>query len=193
MTTGRPREFDQEKALSRAMDLFWRKGYEATSMSELVEHTGVCRQSLYNVFGDKKELFKKAIQHYRRQIQQDLLDCLKAPGRGMERIREAFDLIVEGFCGPKCPGCLVTQTAVDLAGTDKEIRDLVCCWVKELEQAFQSALDRAIAEGDLDPEKNPEILASFLVSNIQGLIVMGKAGTEKKDLRRIVETTLSAL
>jgi len=191
-TIGRPREFDRDVALARAMQLFWRQGYEATGIQQLVRHTGVSRQSLYNTFGDKRSLFKQAIRHYRHHVQQALLDCLVRPGSGLDAIRKTLDLVVDGLGGPRCSGCLVTHTAVELAGSDKEIRRLVRFWIRELRAAFRAALDRAAAAGEIQPGRDTEALASYLVSSVQGLVVMGKTSS-RETLHGIVASILSAL
>ncbi|MFG0273713.1 MAG: TetR/AcrR family transcriptional regulator [Phycisphaerales bacterium] len=190
---GRPREFDEDLALDRAMELFRRHGYDATGVQQLVEHTGVCRQSLYNTFGDKRALFDRVMQRYRSRVQQELLDCLDAPGPGVERIRAALQLIISRFCAQDSCGCLITRVALELTNHDPELQRAVRSWIRTLERAFRSALRRAADDGALPPDADPDALAAFLTSSVQGLIVTARTGASRRRLNAIAETILASL
>src|SRR5260370_8363930 len=116
----RPKEFDREDALDRAMGVFWSKGYAATSVEDLVAYMGIQRGSLYGTFGDKRTLFLTALDRYQRVVARELFEALETPGSGIEAIRRFFRLRVEGSLDRSRPyGCLVTNSAVELSRSDR--------------------------------------------------------------------------
>jgi len=193
MIAGRPREFDQDAALERAMALFWRQGYEATGMQQLVEETGVCRQSLYNTFGDKHSLFLRVIEHYRERVLRPVLASLTGEEAGLERIRRTLRQLVDRFCGETRPGCLMTQATVDLAGVDPAIQQHVAGWRRDLEKAFRDAVASAQAAGQIAGDRDPRVLASLLVTGVHGLVVMGRGGASKRRLHAVGEAMVRGL
>ena len=190
----RQKEFDQEAALDRAMSAFWTKGYAATSVEDLVARMGVQRGSLYATFGDKRTLFLSALDRYQRVVTRELFDALEAPGSGLEAIRRFFRLRVEGSLDrSRPPGCLVTNSAVELARRDRGAAAKVGGSLAGLEAAFLRALERARAQGELAATRNVRALARFLTSSAQGLSVMAKAFPERGVLEDVVKVVLAAL
>ena len=122
MNIGRPTEFDRQEALEKSMELFWRNGYEATSLGALIEEMGIGRQSLYNTFGDKHSLFIEAAKHYINCNGQYLLDAFEASGSPLGNIRKAMEQTVDFLTSGECRGCLVTNSIVELAPHDDEVR-----------------------------------------------------------------------
>jgi TetR/AcrR family transcriptional repressor of nem operon len=190
----RPREFDREAALDRAMDAFWSKGYEATSIEDLVARMGIQRGSLYGTFGDKRALFLTALERYQHVVSRELFDALEAPGSGLEAIRRFFRLRVEGALDRRRPpGCLVTNSAVELSGRDRGAAARVNGSLVKMEAAFHRALLRARAAGELSPARDLRALARFLTSSAQGLSVMAKAFPDRAILEDVVSVVLAAL
>ncbi|MEK6249386.1 MAG: TetR/AcrR family transcriptional regulator, partial [Planctomycetales bacterium] len=188
---GRPKEFDREEALDRAMELFWAQGYEATGLRELLEHMGIGRQSLYDTFGDKQRLFVEAIRHYNKRMSAGFVARLSGPGSPTDRIRQAITSIGHSVSDGQCRGCLLTNTLVESAPHDSEIAEAAKSMLSSMENVFRQVLQEAIDEGELSEETNIRALARFLVSTIQGLVVMGKASVSRSATKDIVNVSLS--
>jgi TetR/AcrR family transcriptional regulator, transcriptional repressor for nem operon len=190
----RPREFEHEAVLDRAMRIFWSRGYEATSVQDLVDHMGIQRGSLYATFGDKRALFLAAIDRYDRVVTAKLLAALDEPASGMEAIRRFFRLKIEWAVAANRPrGCLVTNSATELASRDRKTANQVGAVLTKIEAAFQRAVIRAQKAGEIDPGRDPRALARFLTSSAQGLSVMAKTFPERTTLEDIVAVILTAL
>ena len=190
----RPKEFDRDQVLDRAMGAFWTKGYTGTSVEDLVAHMGIQRGSLYGTFGDKRALFLAALERYQRVVTRELFEALEAPGSGLEAIRRFFRLRVERSLDRSRPhGCLVTNTAVELARRDRGASARIGGSLAKLEAAFRRALERARAAGELDPGRDVRALARFLTSSAQGLSVMAKTVPDRAVLEDIVAVVLAAV
>jgi TetR/AcrR family transcriptional repressor of nem operon len=190
----RPREFEREVVLDRAMRAFWSRGYEATSIQHLVECMGIQRGSLYGAFGDKRALFLAAIEHYDRVMTAKLLATLDAPGSGLGAIRRFFRLKVDAAQERSRPrGCLVTNSATELASRDRRTASRVGATLGRVEAAFHRAVIRAQQAGEIDPDRDARALARFLTSSAQGLSVMAKASPERAPLEDIVTVTMEAV
>ena len=175
------------------MELFWRNGYEATSLAALIQEMGIGRQSLYNTFGDKYSLFIEAVKHYIDSNGQHLLITLQAPGSPVGNIRKALEQVTESLINGECRGCLVTNSIVELAPHDEEVRKIVQSMVYRVEKAIQAALDRAVEEGEVAADMDTRAVARFLNSTVHGLVVMGKASASRQVLNDVVKVALTAL
>ena len=190
----RPKEFDLDVVLDRAMQVFWSRGYEATSIRHLVARMGIQRGSLYATFGDKRALFFAAIDHYDRVVTERLLATLEEGGSGKEAIRRFFQLKVELSLEPGRPrGCLVTNSTAELASRDRGTARRVGAVLAKIEAAFRRAVVRAQKAGEISPARNPRALARFLTSSAQGLSVMAKTSPERTVLEDIVTVILATL
>ncbi len=187
----RTKEFEPEAALHAAMELFWRKGYEATSMRDLLEGMGIGRGSFYDTYGDKRSLFLAALDRFERTRTAWILEALEGPEPPLESIRHVFERTVENLVGfePR-RGCLLANTAVELAPHDPEVAQMISRHVRRTQAAFEQALRRARA---LPKDKDPRALARFLVNNLHGLRVMARAGEDRETLEDTVEVVLEAL
>ena len=175
------------------MDLFWRNGYEATSLAELIQEMGIGRQSLYNTFGDKHSLFVEAAKHYISSNGQHLLVALQAPGSPVGNIRKALHEVVDFLVSGECWGCLVTNSIVELAPHDEEVAKIVQSTVNRVEKAIKVALDRAVNEGEISANADTRAIARFLNSTVHGLGVMGKASASRAVLNDVVKIALTTL
>jgi TetR/AcrR family transcriptional repressor of nem operon len=190
----RPREFEHDVVLDRAMRLFWSRGYEATSVQDLVDRMGIQRGSLYAAFGDKRALFFAAIDRYDRVVTAKLLAALDEPASGTDAIRRFFRLKVDLAVEARRPrGCLVTNSATELAPRDRGAATRVGAVLAKLEAAFRRAVVRAQKAGEIDPARNPRALARFLTSSAQGLSVMARTFPERAVLEDIVDVILAVL
>lgn len=189
----RPKEFDEEVVLGRAMELFWERGYQATSTSDLVDHLGIGRASLYATYGSKHELFLRALDAYIQARVTTLTDVLSQPGPVLPAVRKVLDLFVKRALDGDRPGCMVVNTAAELAPADSEAaRRVQASWVA-LETGLASALTRARAQGELPADKDPHALASFLMVFIQGVLVVGKGDPNRERLVIASREALSIL
>jgi TetR/AcrR family transcriptional repressor of nem operon len=190
----RPPEFEREVVLDRAMRAFWSRGYEATSIQHLVERTGIQRGSLYGAFGDKRALFLAAIEHYDRVMTAKLLATLDEPGSGLGAIRRFFRLKVDAAQERSWPrGCLVTNSATELASRDRRTASRIGATLGRIEAAFHRAVIRGQQAGEIDPDRDARALARFLTSSAQGLSVMAKASPERAPLEDIVKVTMEVV
>ncbi|MCH8153394.1 MAG: TetR/AcrR family transcriptional regulator [Planctomycetes bacterium] len=190
---GRPKEFDEQEALERAMEVFWTYGYEATSVQDLLDAMGIHRGSMYDTFGDKHALFTAAINHYGRTITQCVEDTLDGPGSPLGNIHKLLRRMAGPAADGKCRGCLATNTVIELAPHDPEVAEAVKALLRRVEKAFHRTLERAVESGELSPDANPRALARFLCCTLQGLVVMGKASAGRSTIKDIVKVTLSAM
>jgi TetR/AcrR family transcriptional repressor of nem operon len=180
--------------LDRAMRLFWTRGYEATSIEQLVARMGIQRGSLYGAFGDKRGLFFAAIERYDRVMTARLLATLDAPGSGLAAIRAFFRLklaVARQRGRPR--GCLVTNSAAELASRDRGTASRVGATLGRIEAAFHRAVVRAQQAGEIDPGRDGRALARFLTSSAQGLSVMAKTAPDRAVLDDIVRVTLEVV
>lgn len=190
---GRNKEFDPGATLQAALELFWRKGYEATSMQDLVEHLGINRGSIYATYGSKRELYLKALDRYCEGEGSAALELLSRPGPALPGVR-AFLL---GFAEESRQdrdrkGCLVTNTATELLPDDEQAGRRVETALRDVETALTGALIRAKAQGELAENAQPRALARFLVTFIQGIRVIAKTQDEQR-LTDAVDQALTVL
>ncbi|WP_420347068.1 TetR/AcrR family transcriptional regulator [Pelagibius sp.] len=190
----RPREFDKEEVVAAALGVFWRQGYQATSVQDLVEATGVNRGSLYDTFGDKHGLFLEAVEHYRRRFTGRRLRRLEEPGPLRPKLAAFFGDVVEFSVGEgRLLGCLMTNAAIEMAPHDRETALAVAANMGSMESAFRRALTAAQKNGELSADKSPRDLARFLTATANGLRVMAKVAPERAALKSVVRIALQAL
>lgn len=189
----RSKEFDPDHALDRAMRLFWEKGYEATSVQDLVEGMDINRFSLYSTFGSKHDLFLKALDRYRDQVVSAALKAMEETDGGLQLIRRYFDATLK-FVNSKqgWQGCLMTNSAVELPH-DVEAGPKIQAHLKRLEDAFHRQLSVAQRTGELQTERRPRELARYLTGVTQGLGVLSKGSPGRRALKSYVDTALSIL
>ncbi len=193
MQKGRPREFDADEALEKALHVFWRRGYEGTSLSDLTEAMGINRPSLYAAFGNKEELFKLALDRYAQKgpgaLQRSALD--EPTARAV--VERTLKCAAESLTDPKNPpGCLAVQGALACGEAAESIKQALCERRTATETALRARLERAKAEGDLAPDSNPEALARFVVTVTQGMSVQAQGGATRADLLRVADMALKA-
>jgi TetR/AcrR family transcriptional repressor of nem operon len=189
----RPRQFDESEALEQALQLFWRFGYEATSLEQLLAATGLSKSSLYQAFGSKAELFAAALKSYQDAQASDIANRLAAdpdPHRAIGQLLHAF---IRPPDDQKAWGCLTCNTAVELAPHDPEIAKLVARHHRRLEGLFAKSLARGQELGMVDASLNPRATASFLVAALSGLQVLARAGADRQRINAAAKGVLSAL
>ena len=190
----RPREFDRDKAVQQAMELFWRQGYEATSVQALGAAMGLNPGSLYNSFADKHSLFLEALRCY--QEREYALACTQLGGSetGLAAIERFFRLVVEhDSADPTHKGCLMVNTAAELADRDPAVLARVAESRAQMAALFRAAIVHAQHAGAIPPERDPDALAAFLVNSLFGLRLTAKVQPDRVTLQAIADTTLQAL
>jgi TetR/AcrR family transcriptional repressor of nem operon len=189
----RPKAFQPDEALDRALSVFWRKGFEATSVSDLVKALGVNRASLYTTFKDKRALFLAAFDRYDEgEIGASVRHLRNSEGPGRERIQSLFDDLIRTVeeRGHR-RGCLVANTAIELAPFDAEIAERVKASHERLTSAFSVAL-AADPGYPTEPERRDR-RAHFLTATLMGVHVMVRAGAAPDTLRGIVRIAMRGL
>ncbi|GAA2226946.1 TetR/AcrR family transcriptional regulator [Streptomyces amakusaensis] len=190
----RTKEFDPDVALQAALELFWRRGYEATSMADLVEHLGIGRASIYATFGGKHELYLKSMDRYAETTTNLLVAALSTPGPALPGIRETVRRLA-AECGDerRLKGCLVTNTAAELAPHDTAAAHKVQLSWEQIETLLHASLTRARAQGELPEDRDPLALARLLLVLMQGARIVGKASDDPARVRDALEQALALL
>ena len=190
-TKGRPREFCTEAALAAALRVFWSKGYEGASLTDLTEAMGITRPSLYAAFGNKESLFRQALDLYEREKLAYIQVALNAPtGRQVaeQLLHGALDTMCSD-CEPK--GCLRVISSMACGTEAESVRKEVIARRASSQRAVIDRFERAKRDGDLPPNVSAEDLATYLSTLLQGIAVQAGAGVPREQLDRLVETSLS--
>jgi AcrR family transcriptional regulator len=189
---GRPRSFDGDLALERALRVFWKKGYEGTSLSDLTAAMRINRPSLYAAFGDKESLFRKALDRYTGAQFTYLQGALDAPTSRQMAERLLLGTVAQMSDGHNPAGCLLVQGALVSGEAADSVRKELTSRRRQLEVAVRRRLKRAKREGDLPATADPAVLARYLVTVTNGMAVQAAGGASASDLRRVAETALQA-
>ncbi len=190
---GRPRTFDPDTALSKALDLFWAQGYAATNTRDLVKTMGVSWQSLYNTFGNKHDLFLQALRRYDHETLERTRTVLEASDTPLANLQRLVRLWGTHVTTPAFQGCFMNNTVAELGARDEAVASIAQTHFQKFETLLKTALERAVADGSIREDANTEALARFLVGTSQGLIVLGKAGAPAETIDDIVEVAISTL
>lgn len=184
---GRPREFERTEVLDRAMELFWAQGYEATPISELVDHLGIGRQSLYLAFGGKRELFEAALLRYCEIELRPLLEIITAAGSPLQNVKNLIRFWQRRSSEEDFRGCLLGHTAAELGMRDPQVAALLDRGFEQLEDALTETLRQAQEAGELDPRKQPRALARMLITAAQGAALWGPVRQSKPYMRDVIK------
>ena len=188
----RTKRFETGDALDAAMQLFWRKGYAATSLRDLLDGMGIGYGSFYNAFGDKHALFLASLDRFRELRTSWIDEVLEDSGLG--GIEEVFRRTVDGLVGfePR-RGCLLANTAVELGPHDAEVAAKISRYVRHTEAVFERAVIRAQEAGEIPADRDPRAMACFLVNTLHGLRVLARVGTDRAVLEDAVRVALDVL
>lgn len=190
--TGRPRGFDPDRALERALHVFWQKSYEGTSLSDLTRAMGINRPSLYAAFGNKEALFRKVLDRYGAGPGAFFADALQAPtARAVaERL---FQGTIDLLANPGTPrGCLMVQGALACGDATDSVRKEVTSRRATVEAELRRRFQRAKREGDLPSHAEPADLARYIMTVVHGMAVQGAGNATRPQLLRIMQTALQA-
>jgi TetR/AcrR family transcriptional repressor of nem operon len=191
----RQRSFDETDVVERAMEIFWTKGYEATSFADLTAHVGLHPGSLYRAFGDKQSIFLRTLEHYRDTQTRQLAPFLLEGGPVLPRIRAVLvgylDLASQQQPSPR--GCLIANTAGERLPGDAAVAAHLAEILALVEDGFLQGLRKAAREGEVAPELDLPACAAMLTMLLQGLQVVVKSDPDPQRLARAVDTALDAL
>ena len=189
----RPREFDEQVVLRAAVQCFWNRGYDATSVRDLVESTGITSASLYNAFGDKRALYERALDHYvEASISDRIRRCEELAPR--EAITSFFDEILKRSLGdPQHKGCMLVNAALDVAPHDPEFQKIVAGVLNRIEEFFLGCVKDGQTDGTITRSIPAETLAHHLLGVLMGVRVLARVRPERALLEGVVSTALALL
>lgn len=192
---GRPRAYEPDVALGKALDLFRKQGFAATSLDDLSEATGMNRPSLYGAFGDKRELYIKSYQRYREDARASMVEIFRQEMPVRQRLERIFasalNIYLSGETGPR--GCFTVVTAASEAVGDPEIRAMVVEGLTELDKAFTNCFRRAKDKGELPESADPAVLAQLASATIHTIAIRSRARVSRKDLEAIVRGAIDVM
>jgi TetR/AcrR family transcriptional regulator, copper-responsive repressor len=192
---GRPRAYEPDVALGKALDVFRKDGFAATSLDDLSAATGMNRPSLYGAFGDKRELYIRSYQRYRADARAAMIETFRGEIPIRERLTRiyaaALDIYLSGEFGPR--GCFTVMTAASEAVADPEIRAMVLDGFSELDKAFASCFRLAREKGELPSSADPAVLAQLASATIHTIAIRARAGLPRKELESIVKGAIAVI
>ncbi|RLP75534.1 TetR/AcrR family transcriptional regulator [Mycetocola tolaasinivorans] len=192
MSRGRTRTFDLEQALDRAVDVFWRRGYEATSISELTEAMGINPPSLYAAFGNKRALFDRVVERYMRFSAENLRAAAAQPtGRAAAR-QMLTSVVISATSEGQPTGCLLVQGALTGAAENADVQDELARRREEVRHGMQLRFEQARDDGDFPPQTDPAALARYYLTVATGLTVQAASGIGREDLLQAVDFAMVA-
>ena len=193
MSRGPNKTFDPETVLQKAMEVFWARGYEAASLSELLQNMGISRKSMYDTFGNKQALFLKALEHYAQTNLRSIKEQLLASGSPLRNIEQLLISMqkTHGKSGSK--GCMLGTCTADFDTSDVEIAPVLRSYFARLENIYYEAISRAKIAGELSREADARDLARMLLCTTQGMALVGRVLDNETIPTSVVLTTIKAL
>lgn len=190
----RTKNFIESEILDRALEVFWRKGFNATSMQDLVDHLGINRASLYNTYGNKHTLYLEALKRYRQQKSQSLLIQIRSKQSALHIIKDfLLEAIAQSIQDQDQKGCFIVNAATEMANSDTTIQQFFIDDTKTVEKVLNELIIEGQTAGEIAATHSSEALARFLFNTLTGIKVMAKGNVSEKELNEVVDVTLSAL
>ena len=190
---GRPRSFDKEAALDRAMEVFWRLGYEGASMTDLTAAMGIAAPSLYAAFGSKEALFRQAIEHYRETEGREIWDGVEQAGTARAAIENYLMQTARVFTRRSKPaGCLIVLSALHPAERSDTVRQTLIAMREQTVAALRARLGAAVATGEMSAHADLDAIARYYVTVQQGMSIQARDGASRRDLEAVAQAALAA-
>ncbi len=187
---GRPRGFDADEALERAMLVYWEHGYEGASLAGLTKAMGISPTSMYAAFGNKEELFRKALERYTEGPSAYLARALEEP-TALGVATAILAGVIRTTTRPAHPhGCMGVQGALATGDAGREVRDLLAAWRNDGCSRLRERFQRAVDDGDLPPETDPGILARYITTLAFGMAVQAASGVGRDELQKMADAAL---
>jgi TetR/AcrR family transcriptional repressor of nem operon len=187
----RNKSFDQTEVLQKVQEIFSKKGFNGTSVDDLVQATGLSRSSLYDTFGDKEKLFAETLLLYRRDNTQNMIELIEASTDIKKTVADIFDFIYEDSLTEKKLGCMMVNTAIELAPHQKKISKLIDDEMLMVQKALTAAIRKGQSQNKVSKKMSAHALATLVLTCINGLRVAEKWGAQEKLYREVKETLLS--
>ena len=193
--TGRPRKFDSDEVLEAAMQCFWSKGYESTSLTDLVDATGLLKGSLYHAFGDKHSLFKQSLERYLANMRGAVRSKLAESERPVDGVCNALHCVIDiADADSRQPkGCMAINSLIERVPIDAEVRSIMLEHRRQVQKMFVDKLKAASAAGDVTQAREPEQTFSLLMTFVAGLAATMKGPTTKKEAHRLLDEQMAAV
>lgn len=186
--------FDKHAVMDKVTDLFWRKGYNGTSMQDLVDVTGLNRSSFYNTYQDKFHLFEESLKHYQQRQNEFTTKYLNQPRlTPRESLVSLFKAFHEQALTGDSKGCFLSNCTAEFGNTDPEVTRFLSGNMDMVVSVFQKFIEKAQESGEIDPEKDAHQLALFLFSSMQGIRITSMIDSNQKDISLIINQVISAL
>lgn len=190
----RTKDFDENEVLSKAIQLFWHKGYNGTSMQDLVDTLGISRSSLYDTYTDKHTLFVKALESYQNKGAAKIQEIINNRASAKETVKALLELATNDLLDDKQQkGCFMVNAEVEVAPHDAEVNNLVCKNDQQMEEAFYQIIQKGKDSGEIKNPQDAKALARFIFNSVKGMRVTAKSSTDKTIFNDIIELTLSTL
>ncbi|WP_031526972.1 TetR/AcrR family transcriptional regulator [Dyadobacter crusticola] len=190
----RTKDFNEEEVLEKAVCLFWHKGYNGTSMQELVDHLGISRSSLYDTYADKHTLYVKALEHYQNTSGGKMCEIINESTSARQAIRRLLELVtVDLLNDEQHKGCFMVNAEVEIASHDEEVKQIVRRNEEWIEDAFFRAIRKGQESGEIANTQDARALARFIFNNVKGIRVSAKSVTDRSFFEDIIKITLSVL
>ncbi len=190
----RTKDFDENEVLSKAIQLFWYKGYNGTSMQDLVDGLGISRSSLYDTYTDKHTLFVKALESYQNAGAAQIREMIEHSGSAKETIKKLLELATTDLLSDKQQkGCFMVNAEVEVAPHDAEVNNLVCKNDQQMEDAFYQVIKKGQESGEIKNQQDARALSRFIFNTVKGMRVTAKSVTDRSVFDDIIKLTISAL
>lgn len=191
----RPREFDMDEALEGAMNAFWERGYEATSLADLMAATGLAKGSIYKAFEDKHDLFLRSLQRYLDNLYRETSQILDASNSPTEGLRQWLSCLILEVCHDqdRQRGCFAVNTVVELAPHDDDVAQLLKSHFKRMRRVLTQLIQRGQERGEFQTAQAAPDLTEFVLVFVSGLVSMSKVKLPKAQTERLLEAVLTAL
>ena len=189
----RSKKYNKEQVLAAATELFWQRGYDGTSMNDLVEHSGLNRHSMYNEFGDKERLFLSCIDYYVTEDSKEVISILTRAPIGLKKIEDFIDNRVQYAVSDNCQGCLLINTVTEKEIVSDKINNKVSAILRSQEELIHLCLKAAQEKGEISKKNDCKTLTVYLSCFFRGLMNMGKGAHNKVFLKQLAEIAISAI
>lgn len=190
----RTKDFDEKEVLAKAIQLFWCKGYNATSMQDLVEALGISRSSLYGTYRDKHTLFLKALESYQFAGHARISEIINQSSSAKETVIQLMKLVTNELVDDKQQkGCFIVNAEVEVAPHDQQVNNLVCQNEQQMEAAFFQVIKQGQDSGEIKNSEDALILAKFIFNSLKGMQVTAKSSPDAASFANIIRLTVAAL
>jgi TetR/AcrR family transcriptional repressor of nem operon len=190
----RTKDFDENEVLTKAIQIFWRKGYNGTSMQDLVDGLGISRSSLYDTYTDKHTLYVKALESYHNSGGAKIQEVIDNQASAKENVKNLLEFVVdELLCDKEQKGCFMVNAEVEVAPHDQEVHTLVCKNDQMMEEAFYQVIQKGKDSGEIKSTQDVRGLSRFIINMVKGMRVTAKSATDRAVFDDIITFTLSAL